>query len=105
MHTINAHLLAGRAALGVRKNESTENAHEGVREEITVNHNPTEIFSERKRENVLDFRDQQQDIDDYELSPGRQARGKRLYAPALVRMVRCGGVLVVVGRAGGGRGS
>ena len=78
MHTINAQLLARWPALGERKNESTENAHEGMREEITVNHNPTETFSERKREKVRDFRHQQQDIDDYELSPGRQARGKTI---------------------------
>ena len=67
MHTINAHLLAGRNALGVRKNESTESAHESMREETTVKCNPTEVILVRIGEKVRDFRHQQQDMDDYEL--------------------------------------
>ena len=71
MHTINAHLLVRQAALGMRKNESTENAREGMREETTVNFIPTEAVSVIKGEKARDFRHQQQDIDDYKLSRAR----------------------------------
>ena len=63
MHTTNAHLLVGWAALDSRNKKRSEDAHECVREETMVDIDPTEVISVRQREKVRDFRNQKQYID------------------------------------------